>query len=116
MRGHTRRQPDGVKPATRQPEKSVQGDVVNLYKGVGCKVWDTSQPFRAAITRGLPDLVVFLSRKQTMWWHETKAEDGKQSEEQAGFENLCELTHQTYLLGGVDVAIAHLKSLGVLAA
>ena len=109
MRGHTRRHPDAW---DYRREKSVQGDVVNLYKSVGCKVWDTSQPFRAAITPGLPDLIVF--RKQKMWWHETKAEDGKQSSAQKGFQDACEGTGQTYLLGGADVAIAHLKSLGVL--
>lgn len=98
----------------RQPEKSVQHAVKQLYCQCNCVYYDTSQPFRAKITPGMPDLLVFHAQKQEMWFHEVKPLGGRQSKEQSGFEHLCELTHQTYLLGGVDVAIEHLKSLGVL--
>lgn len=44
----------------RQPsEKQIQAGIVKTLRMLGASVWDTSQPHRAKITPGLPDLLVF---------------------------------------------------------
>lgn len=54
-------------------EKQIQQGVKDTLKRFGFRVWDTSQPFRAAITPGLSDLiamgrgvVVFIECKSEM--------------------------------------------------
>lgn len=47
-------------PARPQPtEKAIQAGIVRILRQLGASVYDTSQPHRALITAGLPDLLVF---------------------------------------------------------
>ena len=96
-------------------EKQTQAAVKRLYRDIGAVCYDTSQPFRAKITPGVPDLLVFLPRKQEFWMHEVKSPTGKQSPAQHLFESACILSAIPYVCGGVDAALAHLKAIGVVA-
>lgn len=97
----------------RRPEKQVQADVVKLFTRFGGAVIDTSQPFAAAITPGLADLLVFFPSRQAMCFFETKAEGGKQSAPQQRFQQLVEACGGHYVLGGMDAAIGYLQELGL---
>ena len=95
-------------------EKDVQRDVVNLFRGAGCIVYNLSQPRATMQTPGLSDLLVFCLRKRAFWFFEVKTPEGKQSEDQENFEKRCETADVTYACGGVDAAEDQLKAIGVL--
>jgi len=97
-------------------EKETQAAVKKLYRDAGAIVYDTSQPRRAQITPGVPDLIVFLTwrGKGYMFFHEVKTSAGRQSSAQKGFQDSCDRAGETYLLGGVPEGIDHLRTLGVL--
>lgn len=97
----------------RRPEKQVQADVVRLFRQFGGEVIDTSQPFAAAITPGLADLLVFFPRRHQMCFFETKAAGGRQSAAQQRFQGLVEACGGHYVLGGMDEAIAYLQEIGL---
>ena len=97
-----------------RPEALEQRKVVRLYQTVGCQVWTTSQPFRAALSPGIPDLIVF--HRRAMWFHETKAPKGKQSPEQLQFQRAADRCGVRYVLGGEAEAKKLLQAMGVLAA
>ena len=99
----------------RAPEKAVQAAVKGLYVRFGCSVYDTSQPFRALITPGVPDLMVFSAKARAFWFHEVKAADGKPSEDQLVFLGRCQLAGIGHVLGGVDAAREKLAALGLIA-
>ena len=100
---------------TRPPElseKAVQARVRRLYMEMGADVFSTSSVRRSRIARGMADLYV-LHPKFALWF-ETKAPKGKQSPAQVAFQHSCERAGVTYLCGGLDVALNHLRKLGVL--
>lgn len=98
----------GRASAWRTPsEKQVQADVNDLLGKIGCRVWDTSQPMRALITPGLPDLLVFHP-KRGLLFVECKAPGGKQSEAQEDFQRLCSRAGVPYIVGGVQEVLAFL--------
>ena len=102
-------------PEKRISERVVQASVVKLYKSLRCIVFDTSQPHRALITPGVPDLLIFAPRVGRFWFHEVKAADGKPTVEQAAFEELCGSCGVGHVIGGVDAAKNHLRAIGLIA-
>jgi hypothetical protein len=86
-------------------ERRIQAKIKQLLKLHHCAIWDTSQYFRAAITAGLPDLVVFCP-KRGLFFVEVKARDGRQSKAQRGFQERCEQAGVPYILGGLEVVAA----------
>lgn len=97
----------------KQPEKRVWLDVKNLYEQVGCAVYNLSQARAAKQTPGFPDFWIVLDRKRTAWWHELKTPKGTPNDAQERFHARCHSCNIVCLVGGVDVAIAHLRTLGV---
>lgn len=77
--------------ADRNPisEKRVQHAVKQVLALHRIRYWDTSQPFRAAITPGLPDLLCICPRRG-LFFVECKAERGKLTAAQEEFAALCE--------------------------
>jgi hypothetical protein len=113
-----------VKPPRRRPEKAIQRDVVGLYRSVGAQVWDTSQPFRALITPGLPDLWVVirargyrarvLKHQSIAFWHETKRPGAKLSPAQKRFKEEAAACGLWVVVGGVAEAVTFLQDQGIL--
>jgi hypothetical protein len=73
-----------VKPT----EKQVQAGVVKALRMLGAAVWDTSQPHRAKITPGLPDLLVF--HRGRFIFAEVKRPGGRLTPAQRTFRDECE--------------------------
>lgn len=67
-------------------EKEIQCAVKNALQAMGFSVWDTSQPFQAKITPGLPDL--FVTGRGLCAWVEVKSAKGKLSPAQDRFREL----------------------------
>lgn len=84
-------------PARSPSEKAVQTACKRYLRLVGAQVWDTSQPFRAAITPGLPDLLVFLPR-QGLVFVECKAPGGRLTPAQRDFRDACQAAGVPYLV------------------
>lgn len=95
--------------ALRPTEKQVQAAVRRLLAMVGCAVWDTSQPFRAAITPGVPDLIVFHPRRG-LFFVEVKRPGGRVSDAQRAFAQHCRDAGVAYVLGGVDEVLTFLNA------
>lgn len=113
--------------------QGVQAQVVKLYESVGCFVAHTAQSYRRGTRRnpgtpGIPDLYVFppLRHDQRVaaraghpavllapWWHESKAPEGGQRQEQRDWQGRCAARGVAYVLGGVGEALAHLRQLGL---
>lgn len=102
-----RRYPDDYRPeAPREPatkrrkddrsEEEIQEGVKELLTTAGFAVWDTSQPFAAAITPGLPDL--YAVGRGLCLWIECKSAKGVQSDAQKGFQKAVESNGGTYVL------------------
>jgi hypothetical protein len=92
-------------------EKEVQHAVRRLLDVHGVAVYDTSQPFRAAITAGVPDMRYFCERRGFVVV-EVKRPGGKQSPEQGVFAERCANAGVPYVLGGVDAVAAFLALAG----
>lgn len=97
-----------VPSAPWQPErdeKTEQRAIKRMLDQLGIAWYDTSQPFHAAITPGLPDLVCFkpLIDGESAPWRlfviETKRRGGVQTPAQALFEQLCLWAGIPYVLG-----------------
>lgn len=98
----------GTKRPRRHPEKQVQESVKRLLRLYGVAIYDTSQPFRAAITPGLPDLICFCE-KRGLFFVEVKGSDGKQTAVQKVFEMLSMRARIPYILGGVEEVATFLR-------
>lgn len=85
-------------------EKEIQASVKRFLQGIGYSVWDTSQPFAAKITPGLPDL--FVTGRGRCVWIECKSAKGKQSEAQATFQAAVEANGGRYILARSEVDVA----------
>lgn len=103
------KRPRTARQRARVPtEKETQHAVRRLLASVGARVWDTSQPFRAKITPGLPDLLAFVPGRGLVFI-ECKRPGGKQSPAQREFQAECEAAGVPYVLGGVDEVAAYLN-------
>jgi hypothetical protein len=69
-------------------EKALQGSITRVLRMLGAAVWDTSQPHRALITKGLPDLLVFHRGRFT--FVEVKRPGGRLTEGQRTFQAECQ--------------------------
>lgn len=99
------------KPASWQPvrdEKTEQRQIKRLLDNVGIAWYDTSQPFHAAITPGLPDLVCFRPLiglegldppRWCLFFIEVKRRGEGQTPAQRLFEELCHWSGIPYVLG-----------------
>lgn len=94
-------------------ERDMQRAVIRLYESVGCRVVRFSQTRATRQTPGIPDLKVYCPRKGVTWWMEVKAPGGKQEPEQQVFQALAEACGETYVLGGLEVALRQLERVGV---
>jgi hypothetical protein len=104
----TPRTAKGRASAWRRPsEKQVQAAVKEMLGKIGCRVYDTSQPMRALITPGVPDLIAFHPRRGLLFI-ECKAPGGKLSEAQEDFQRLCRQAGIHHIVGGVEDVLAFL--------
>lgn len=108
-----------AKPVDLTLEREIQREVIALYQSLGCTVVRFSQPGRRGSgtrqTPGIADLRIYCRRKMASWWFETKTPTGGQSAAQLAFQQLVEACGEIYLLGGTDVALAHLRAIGLIA-
>ena len=82
-------------------EKHVQRAVKDLLHAMNIPYWDTSQPFAAKITPGVPDLIAICPRRG-LFFVEVKRKGGKMSPPQIRFKELAEAVDVPVLVGGVD--------------
>lgn len=68
-------------------ESDVKAGITKALRTCGAQVWDTSQPHRAMITPGVPDLLVFLGPRFT--FAEVKRPGGALSAGQRQFMEAC---------------------------
>jgi hypothetical protein len=107
----------------QQPEKAEQSAIVQLLRTIGASVYVIGtkrakgdyQGTRQ--TPGIPDLYVFLPSTPKhvggiAVWIEVKAEGGRLSVAQIGFEVRCRLAGAVHLVGGRDMLIDFLKQNG----
>ena len=110
-----------VRPRLR--EKTVQGHVVRALRMVGGTVYVLGTVHRGEpghmstrMTPGLPDLLVFLPPIRTTPWHqlwiEVKAPQGRLSEAQKGFRDVCALAGVAHIVGGLDEVLSYLVDRG----
>ena len=92
-------------------EKQIERRCINFYKMLGCEVVKFSQPHRASQTRGIADLRVYHAKGT--WWHEIKTPTGKQSEWQRKFQEMVERYGETYIMGGIEAAVAQVNFLRI---
>ena len=99
-------------------ESEIQAEIKQLYKDLGCVVVNFSQYRKGSGTHqtlGIPDLKVYCERKGLSWWVEVKTPEGTQSPEQREFQRRALACHETYLLGGIDAVLAHLRRIELVA-
>lgn len=65
---------------------------------------------RTSFTAGIPDRKYY--RGHDSFWFECKAEDGRQSDEQKAFQEMCESAGELYVIGGVKELVKFLRSWG----
>lgn len=85
-------------------EKEVQRAIKSALRTLGFSVWDTSQPFKAAIMPGLPDL--FATGRGVCVWIECKSAKGKQTDAQRVFQGAVEANGGLYFIGRDEVGAA----------
>lgn len=89
-------------------EKDEQNEVRKLLQAVGAAIYDTSQPFQAAITPGVPDLIAFVPHRGLVFV-EVKAPGGKPTQAQVEFRERCIDAAVNHVLGGVEAVRAFLE-------
>lgn len=86
-------------------EKSVAKDCDSMMAQMGWTVIKFSQRGSRAlnrtstVTKGIPDRKYY--RGGDSFWYESKAEDGRQSEDQKRFQEMCERAGECYVIGGM---------------
>lgn len=88
-------------PDPSRTEKEIQRAIKMALRMIGFQVWDTSQPFKAKITPGLPDL--FVTGRGITAWIECKSAKGKQSDAQRVFQDAVETNGGLYLIGRDEI-------------
>ena len=94
-------------------EREIQGDVVRLYKALGCQVWSHSELRKTKQTPGYPDLTVLHPRRRLAWYHETKTPTGTSSPAQRTFLGTAAECGVTVVVGGVQAGEEFLMSRGI---
>ena len=89
-----------IKPMTTEKEEQLR--IKKLVKVLGGSVWDTSDYRAVHVTKGLPDLVIFLPGKSLMVWWETKSAQGMCSDSQLRFQEHCKRCNQHMGVGTFD--------------
>lgn len=89
-------------------EKAVQHQVRRLLEAHGAAIYDTSQPFAAKITPGVPDLIAFLPRCGLVFV-EVKAPGGRATPAQLEFRERCLAAGVHHVLGGVEAVRTFLE-------
>lgn len=110
---------DGLRTAASAPidnalEAREQRRVIDLFRAMGCRVYETSQKRAAKVTPGIPDLWVVCIRAGLAWWWETKrSAGGRHSSVQLDFAEECVLTGTPYGTGDRRAAEEYLIGLGL---
>jgi hypothetical protein len=87
-----------------------------MMKGMGWTVVRTARRGGRGVNRtsmvskGLPDRKYY--RNTDTFWFEAKAEDGRQSDAQKAFQEMCERAGELYVIGGMVELKAFLKQWG----
>lgn len=106
-----------AKPIDLTLEREIQAECIEIYKNLGCEVVVFTQYGRTGSgthqTPGVADLKIYCRRKSLTWWMEVKTPSGTQSQAQIKFQALVEACGETYVLGGEDAALAHLRAIGL---
>lgn len=89
-------------------EREIQADVVKVYRAIGCKIWSHSEPRRAKLTAGYPDLTVMHPGRRLTWYHETKTPAGSLRPAQLEFLATAASCGVAVVVGGVRAAEEHL--------
>ena len=72
-------------------EKQEQHEIVKRLRAFGFRVWSTSQPRRAKVTPGLPDLIALHERAPIcLFWEVKRQVGGRFSAEQLDFARLAQ--------------------------
>lgn len=88
--------PEAPKRKDERSEKEIQHGIKQVLQAHGFAVWDTSQPFAAKITPGLPDL--FATGRGLCLWIECKSAKGRQTDEQMYFQKTVQKNGGLYLI------------------
>ena len=110
---------DGLRTAAPEPQDNAleareQRRVIELFRAMGCRVYETSQKRAAKVTPGIPDLWVVCVRVGLAWWWETKrTAGGRHSSVQLDFAEECALTGTPYGTGDRRAAEEYLIALGL---
>lgn len=96
---HHARQERRRDEAPHTNEAETQERIVQALEVLGIVVYDTSQPFRAAITPGLPDLICFCPDRG-LFFVEVKKPVGRQTKAQKAFQRYAEAAGIPYVCGG----------------
>lgn len=83
----------------KRTEKAEQTAIKRMLRTLGIAYYDTSQPFRAAITPGVPDLICFCPRVG-LFFIECKRPGGKPTPPQVEFGDYCERAGVPWIVGG----------------
>ncbi len=89
-------------------EKLEQSAVRRILAAHGVAVYDTSQPFRALITPGVPDLICFCPRRG-LFFVEVKAPGGRPTPAQLEFRERCTAAGAQHVLGGANEVLTFLE-------
>ena len=96
----------------RVSEKTIEASVDERFELCGFRSIHFSQARASKQTPGIPDRRYVHRRMQLALWFEVKAPDGEWREDQQLFAADCEATGEPYLIGGLDVALDLLQTLG----
>lgn len=97
---------------TPLPEAAEKQQMTRLLRGLGFRVWSTSQVRRSTVTPGLPDL--FVTGRGRLFSIEVKAPAGRLSAEQALWCAAANAADFPHVVGGVTEVTAFLRRIGVL--
>jgi hypothetical protein len=96
----------------QSPERSEQSRCDDQMRQMGWTVIKMSlrRPKVVLQTKGIPDRKFY--RGGDTFWFECKAEDGRQSDEQKKFQEMCERAGELYVIGGLKEIMTFLKNWG----
>ena len=101
-------------------EKEVQYLIIHTYEKLGIKLLKFSQPFRAAQTKGIPDLRCHHAKGT--WWHEVKTQKGladfhKQRADhvrtQRAIHIMLEKHGDVVIVGGLNTGVQYMRDNGI---
>ena len=95
-------------------EKREQHEIVKRLRAFGFRVWSTSQPRRAKVTPGLPDLIALHERAPIcLFWEVKRQVGGRFSAEQFDFARLAAQSGAHHGAGDRYALEAQLEALGL---